>query len=204
MNKIFNKIKFFLRKPKVVIVIGESEENKSSSSPFAVARERQKMVKEAIFQVLKQYFKLDKDVLIFETEEKEINKFAFYLKNSKLPILVITGINDIYLVKNLPVNTHFVLNYDDEKAKEINNLDNFKTMKFGFKEENDIFVSDIKENGGTNFKVNYDGKSVPFWLDGLLGQEQIYAILAAISVGTILGLNLVEISQSFKYRAFTQ
>jgi hypothetical protein len=182
-----NKIKFFLRKPKVVIVIGE----------------RQKMVKEAIFQVLKQYSKIDKDVLILETEEKKINKFAFYLKNSKLPILVIAGINDIYLVKNLPVNTHFVLNYDDEKLKEeINNLDNFKTMKFGFKEENDIFVSDIKKNGGTNFKVNYNGKSVPFWLNGLLDQEQIYAILAAISVGTILGLNLVEISQSFKYRAF--
>ena len=221
MLNILLKIKFLLKKPKVVIVIGQER----------------KAVKEAISQVLRQYFKLGQDVFIFETEEKKINKFTFFLKNSELPILVMNNAAEISLPKNLPANTYFILNCDEEKIKGVlDALDNLKTMKFGFKEKNDIFASDIKINGGTNFKVNYKGKIVPFWLKGLLGEEdlssssptesreagrgkeesktlfatelsrsesegekeQIYAALAAISVGTILGLNLVEISQSLR------
>lgn len=183
MLNIFLKIKFLLRKPKVVIIIGQEK----------------KAAKEAISRVLKPYFKLGQDVFIFETEDKKINKFSFFLKNSQLPILIINGTSEIFLIKNLPANTYFILNCDEEKIKGVlDDFDNLKTMKFGFKEKNDIFASDIKENGGTNFKVNYKGKIVPFWLAGLFNKEQVYAGLAAISVGIILGLNLVEISQALK------
>ena len=200
MLNILLKIKFLLKKPKVVIVIGQER----------------KAVKEAISQVLRQYFKLGQDVFIFETEEKKINKFTFFLKNSKLPILVINDAAEIFSTtelpqeakvemrfisstKNLPANTYFILNCDEEKIKGVlDALDNFKTMKFGFKEKNDIFVSDIKVNGDTNFKINYKGKIVPFWLKGSYNDERIYAVLAAIGVATILGLNLVEISQSLR------
>ena len=164
-----------------------------------VAGQGRQTAKEAIFQLLKRYFKPGKDIFIFEAEEKEIDKFSFFLKNSKLPILAITGIDeDSLLPKNLPVNTRFVLNYDNEKAKEINNLDNFKIMKFGFSEKNDIFVSDIKENGGTNFKINHKGSTVPFWFKKPLNKKQINIVLSAVSVGIILGLNLIEISQALK------
>ena len=54
-----------------------------------------------------------------------------------------------------------------------------------------------RENGGTNFKINYQGKIVPFWLESS-SKEQIYSVLAAVAVGVVSGLNLVEISQSLK------
>ena len=39
---------------------------------------------------------------------------------------------------------------------------------------------------------------MPVWLEGIFGKEQIYSALAAVCVGEILDLNLVEISQALK------
>jgi hypothetical protein len=47
--------------------------------------------------------------------------------------------------------------------------------------------------------VNYLGSIVPFWLNGQLTENQIRDVLAVIGVGLALGLNLVEISQSFSH-----
>lgn len=200
MATIFEKFKFTLRKPKVVVITGEDRTS----------------AKETIFQVLKNKFKIGKEVLIFETEDKNIKKFEFYLKNSEVPILVISRVGDIpydeiffagerekisqsfNLAKTLPVQSYLVLNYDDETVREIADFTNIKTFTFGFNERADFFASDIKLNHGTNFKVNYQGKVVPFWLEKTFGKEQIYSALASTAVGTILGLNLVEISQTLK------
>ena len=88
---IFGKIKFLLQKPKVIIVIGNG----------------QACAKEAIFQVLKQHFRigphppttlpfsLAPEILIFETDLKDRKNFEFLIKNSSLPILVVTQVGDI-------------------------------------------------------------------------------------------------------------
>jgi len=157
MNDILSKIKFFFKKPKTVIIVGQ----------------RRKKAKEMILRVLGQHFKVGQDVFVFETEEKDINKLSFYIKHSKMPILV-----------------------EDEKIKAIN-----ETLKFGFDEKNDVFASDVKLNGGINFKVNYKGSFVPFWIASFAemsledNKKQIYPILAAVCVGTVFGLNLVKIYQ---------
>ena len=214
MSKIFNfqfsilnKIDFILRKPKVIIVTGNGR----------------LCTKEAIFQVLKEYFKIDKEVLIFETELKnsiDIKKVNFLIKNSSLPILVITHFGDIppdkdffagekeetgeirKLAKSMPSFGYLVLNFDDETVREIKDETNLKEITFGFQERADFYASDIKINGGTNFKINYIGNVVPVWLDKVFGKEQIYSALSAAAVGTIFDLNLVEISQALKnYRS---
>jgi len=204
---IFNKIDFILRKPKVIIVTGAGR----------------LCAKEAIFQVLKDYFKIGKEVLIFETELKnflDIEKVNFLIKNSSLPILVVTHVGDIpsdkdffagekeetkeirKLAKSMPPFGYLVLNFDDETVREIKDETNLKEITFGFQERADFYASDIKINGGTNFKINHKGNVVPIWLDGIFGKEQIYSALSAVVVGTIFELNLVEISQALKnYRS---
>lgn len=197
---IFEKIKFILNKPKVVIITGEGRS----------------CAKEAVFQVLKNYFKIGKDVLIFETDDQKVKKFEFFLKNSSKGVLVITHIGEIpydkeffsgekmklkevtSLAKVLPAQINLVLNFDDETVREINDITSLNTLAFGFQERADFRVTDIKLNRGTNFKINYKGNIVPIWLEKLFGKEQIYSALAAVAVGTISGLNLVEISQALK------
>lgn len=238
---ILSKIKFFWKKPKIIIITGNGCQS----------------AKEAIFQVLKPYFQVGKEILLFESDLKnlkEVKKFKFYIKNSALPILVVTHVGDIpfdkdffapletnkfltgfagekektikirKLAKVLPSQGYLILNFDDETVREIKDEMNLKEFTFGFQEGADFQVSDIKlnpveefrnvtvgdklgkahskfsygVNSGTNFKINYGGNIVPFWLEKLFGKEQIYSALAASVIGTIFGLNLVEISQALK------
>lgn len=204
---IFSKLKFILKKPKVVIVTGAGRD----------------CAKEAIFEVLKPHFDIGREILIFDSDfsnPSEREKFIFLLKNSPLSVFVATHINDIPFAKNffgakreeiekiikitktLPSNAGFILNFDDEAVREMKEETNVKETTFGFGEGADFKASDINLNSGTNFKINYRGSVVPVWLETLFGKEQIYSALSAAAVGAILGLNLVEISQALKnYRS---
>lgn len=197
-----SKLNFLLRKPKIVIVTGDSRA----------------CVAEAIFQVLKQYFNVGKEVLIFQTDltdSTDAKKFKFLVEKSKLPILVVSHIGDIppdknffaedrektaeiqKIAKAMSVRGHLILNFDDEVVREIGGASNVKTLTFGFQEA-DFRASDIKHNGGINFKINYKGNIVPFWLENASQDKEIYYALAATAVATVFGLNLVEISQTLK------
>ena len=54
------------------------------------------------------------------------------------------------------------------------------------------YREETNEPYGINFKVEHGGSSLPVKIIGTLGSNNIYASLAAISVGVGLGLNLVE------------
>lgn len=196
--ELIRKIKFKLKKNKVVVVAGKGK----------------KIVLLMLLEVLKN--KKEKETFVFEWEEKRIPEFEFYLKNSSLPILVVTHFGEIpfdrdyfgaekeevepvlEFAKKLPPFVKLVLNYDDETVREIDDFTNLHSLTFGFSERADIFVSDIKLNRGTNFKVNFKGGFVPFWLENTFGKEQIYGALAVCAIGKFLKMNLVEISQLIK------
>lgn len=55
---------------------------------------------------------------------------------------------------------------------------------------------------GISFKLNHEGRSVPFRLAGALGKHQIYAVLAAAAVGLHFEMNLIEISQALEKMEF--
>ena len=206
MNLI-NKIKFLFKRPKVVIVTGEGRA----------------CAKEAIYQVLNPYFKIDSEILIFDsdlTNPSSVETLKFLIKNSSLPILVVTQVGDIpfdkdffaserektlairKLAKVMPAQGFLILNFDDETVREIKDYNPPTTpshiITFGFQEGADFQATDIKLNTGTNFKINYKGNIVPVWLEKLFGKEQVYSALSAAAVGTIFDLNLVEISQALK------
>lgn len=216
MNNFLSKINFSIRKPKIIIVTGNSKN-------FAT---------EFIFQVLKNQTKIRKitedklplnfdknEVLLLASDLKtseSLNVSKFLLKNSSLPILLATNIGIIpvdkdffagerentaairELAKNLPAFGYLILNFDDEAVREIKKETNLKELTFGFQEGADFRASDINVNNGINFKLIFQGNTVPIWLDKSFDKEQIYSALAAICIGTIFNLNLVEISQILK------
>jgi len=183
---LLSKLKFILKKPKVIIITGEGRE----------------YTKKSIFQVLNRHPEAGKDVLLSESDLKnpqDIEELKFLIDKSSLFILVLNHAADSpsYLPKMMSAGGWFVLNFDDETARETDGAA-IKTLTFGFKEGADFRATDINVNGGTNFKINHKGNTVPVWLDGICDKEQIYSALAAACVGTILGLNLIEISQALK------
>lgn len=198
---IFKKLIFLFKRPPVILVTGKGRS----------------CATQAISKALKSYSEKGK-IKIFESdlsESKEIEKFSFLLKKSQLPILVVTHIGDIpadkdffagdrgetlqirKLAKILPDRAFLILNFDDETVREIENESLARSLTYGFQERADFRASDINLNlTGTNFKVNYEGNIVPFWLKNLFGKEQIYSALTAICLGVAKNINLVEISQA--------
>lgn len=197
---LFKKLIFLLKKPSVVLVVGKGR--------FCA--------KQAISQILIK----KKKVLIFESalsDQKEIEKFNFLLRKSRLPVFVITHIGEIpfdkdffagereetieirKLAKVLPNRGFLILNFDDETVREIQNETMAQSLTYGFQKRADLQVGDINVNlNGTNFKMDYQENIIPFWLKNLFGKEQIYSSLAAICLGIVKNINLVEISQSLK------
>ena len=96
----------------------------------------------------------------------------------------------------------FFKKFNSKKAgKEPSDL----ASKDFFKIKDEIQISDINvSNEGINFKVNYHGSVVPFWLacDGEISAEKsnlkVQNALSSIAIGLTEGLNLVEISQSLR------
>jgi len=193
MSEVVGKIKYLFQKKPVIVITGEGK----------------KLAKEAISLLIK-------NALILLFDDSEIKKSEFFLKTSPVSVLIVTHVgeipfdkeffagerenikNTIEVAKGLPSRCYLVLNHDDETVREIDDITNLHTFTFGFSERADFFASNVKFNHGINFKINYKGNTVPFWLEGTFGKEQIYAILAATAVGTIFGKNLIEISQIMK------
>ncbi|MDP3991195.1 MAG: Mur ligase family protein [Candidatus Nealsonbacteria bacterium] len=202
IDKFLNKIKFLLRRPKVVIITGRGKETAA----------------QAIKQVLASSFKINKDVLIFQTDLEE--DFSFLIKKSRKAVLVATHVGQYHqekeffsaeekevsnikkLAEALPERANLILNFDDEAIRNLKNVSKARVLTFGLAVRADLRATDIvllrSPASGTNFKINFQGSIVPVWLEGLFGKEHVYAALSAVAVGEILGLNLVEISSALR------
>ena len=219
MFNLLTKLIFLLKRPPIVIVTGMGKKTAAE----AIFR-----VLEANFRVKKIEGKLGffdllgKNALIWLVEAEKVGQLFFFVKNSKKPVLLVTNIGEIppkeeffvgetritsqirKLARDFPLDGNLILNFDDESSREIKEETQAPALTFGFQKGADFLATDIKENRGTNFKINYEGNIVPCWLENLFGKEQIYSALAAIACGVIFDLNLVDISQSLKkYFSFT-
>jgi len=184
-----NRIRFFFKKPKVVIITGSGCLE----------------AKGLISGVLGRHFKLGREVLIFSSEFMEgedLDNARFLIDHSSLSVVVVTGVGSLdkmgkirSLVRKLPLSSVLVLNHDNELVRGLADEAEIDKLSFGFLEKADFKASDLGEN---NFKVNYKGNIVPVWLEGEFDKKQVYAALSAFSVGVVLSLNLIEVSQGVK------
>jgi len=188
-NKInfLKKIHFRLKNPPIIITAGD--ENQSFTS-------------EIIGKFLNTS---ERKVPIFEITSQKSKDIDFLIKHSSLPILILNTAKEKEriaeiksLIKKIPKKGYLVLNFDDETIRELKREKFVNQLTFGFQEGADFRATDLKVNGGTNFKVGYEGNIVPFWLKDVSGEERIYSVLSAAAVGAVFGLNLIEVSQALK------
>lgn len=128
----------------------------------------QEMTKKIISKILGRSFKVEREVLFVDDVEKV----------------------------NLSTKKYLILNFDENSIQKLKEKTSAKILTFGFQEGADFQASDVKQNDRTNLKINHQGNIVPIWLGGTFSQREIYSVLATVAVGTIFGLNLVEISQA--------
>jgi len=99
------------------------------------------------------------------------------------------------LVEALGNDGYALLNWDDELVKGMSSRTRAHVFYYGTSPEADLWASDIRtDSSGVSFKAHWQGNVVPFRLN-IFGRHNIYAALAAILVGIIFDMTLVEISQ---------
>jgi len=144
-------------------------------------------------------FKKPRIVVLAENDRERIEGIAATIAGSRFRIKrEVLFAADLEKTK-LSSRECLVYNFDKEGLRKIREkAPQTKLLTFGFQEGADFQASDLRQDGGTNFKINYQGKIVPVWLEGSPTREEIYSVLAASAIGVLLVLNLVEISQALK------
>ncbi len=95
-----------------------------------------------------------------------------------------------------------IVNADNEAALKESGRTKAKVLTYGFAKEALVRAEHlrvIQENGqveGVSFKLNYNGKSIPVRLPGILGNHQVNSILSAVAVGIAMKMNLVDIGSA--------
>jgi hypothetical protein len=122
-------------------------------------------------------------------------------ERKKTITLLITGIdkgeiaNLLDSVKTLSKEARLIFCYDRDELKRIFELSKTETFTFGFQEGANLRISDLKQNGKTNFKINYKGNLIPVWIALPSDKKHLYAVLAAVSAALTLGVNPLQVSQ---------
>jgi UDP-N-acetylmuramyl pentapeptide synthase len=217
MDRIFPKIFYQLKKPKTVIVIGD-ERTTAAEAVFLVLSKHGKTKKIGTSWPL--IVSRDETVIAEKniTADQDFKEAAFLANHSSLPVVVITRLNaggdgngqQEALKKFLgslsnrekPV-PKIVYNADQPDLKKafVQTAAENKTG-FGFSPEAEFRASDMRIAKELNFKVNVGGNIIPVWLSRAFGEEQVLSVLAAMAVGRIFGLNLIQTTQAAKeYRS---
>lgn len=98
-----------------------------------------------------------------------------------------------YLAKALSLNGILISNGDDEMMQE-QKMPDVRHIRYGYNKENNVMASHFKGSlSGINFRINYEDKSLPLTVKGVLGIHHSYSLLAAFSVGLALDMNLISI-----------
>ncbi|MCX6761051.1 MAG: hypothetical protein NTZ84_03060 [Candidatus Nealsonbacteria bacterium] len=187
MDKLSNS-NFFLKKQKTIILAGSNT----------------KIIKETAERILRLHVIEDEEVLIVENNLENTADVKFFLEKSSFPVLVLNQIGDISFEKiktfaeAMSGQGFLIVNSNEEIIKQIKEVSPVPVLSFGLEEKSDFYASDIKINGGINFKINYKGNSVPIWLEKSKWEEQTTGALAVVAIATVFGLNLVEISEALK------
>lgn len=110
-----------------------------------------------------------------------------------------------YLIDSLKPDGTLVLFADDKKVVALSQNIKQSVMTFGISEMATVTASNItaiyddnRMPEGITFKINFKGNSIPLKIKGILGQQQAYPILAAVTVGTIRNKNITSIIDSFE------
>jgi len=110
------------------------------------------------------------------------------------------------LVKKLPEEGIAVLNADDARVYALREQIRAKVITYGFSKFSDVYMQEVRSSLSNNFaistsKIHYKGSVIPIRLYGIAGKHSMYAVMAAIAVGSALDVpTMVSFKALEEYR----
>lgn len=160
------------------------------------------------------------DILILEMGADKEGDIQYLVDIAPCDVGIVTDVSESHLeffgsinkikkekrkiVEHLSADDYAILNYDVSDVLDMKENTNAKIITFGFDKNADISVSDAGINyvegkpNGINFKLIYKGNIVPVFMPKIMGFSHIYSALVAVGVGSIYGINLIDITKSLK------
>ncbi len=134
---------------------------------------------------------VDKD---FKTEKLE-TFFSYFSE-----VIMVLGSENLQreklLINSLSKKSKLLVDFDSQEKLPGKKLK--ENLSYGFKKDADFYVSDLTVNEKTNFKINYDGASVPVWLEKDKKKEDVLIFTSALGASVLLGLNFVSLAKKMK------
>ncbi|NPA89967.1 MAG: UDP-N-acetylmuramoyl-tripeptide--D-alanyl-D-alanine ligase [Chloroflexi bacterium] len=98
------------------------------------------------------------------------------------------------LVRSLPPDGVAVLNWDDERVREMAHVTPARVFSYGLTPEADVWAEEVETLGleGIRFTLHYGDDVVPVRLPWL-GEHMVHTALAATAVGLVFGMEWEEI-----------
>lgn len=214
MNNFFGKILLKFLCSEIIIVDGYYRES-SAEAIFQVFKQSGKRIKKVdanFCSIFKKIFY--KGIIVIPAIEEELLNMLKIIPNKKIKTIIFNSTKELPEDYSTPASSRsfeiaksilgkkahkniFLINVDDNELKRVANSG---SLTFGFDEKARLQASNIMIGGeGTNFKLNFEGKVIPVWLNKTFGREQIYASLVAIGTAFIFGINPLEASQNLKF-----
>ena len=160
------------------------------------------------------------DILVLELGVDRPNDMKYFMSFIKPMIGIVTNVSSSHLeyfntieniakekrvlVDSLDCDGFALLNVDDDRVAQMGLKSFAQVVTFGKSEKASVNAANIVYNYlgsrpiGISFKLNYDGKNIPIRLKYILAEHQVYAALAAISVGIVFKINLVDIAKAIE------
>src|SRR3989338_4825404 len=138
------------------------------------------------------------EVLVLEYGADKPGDISRLVNKYKPKVGIVTAVGDI------PVHVEYFTDPNDVAPSQTKKKTKAKVSTFGFTEGSDIMLSifdfHLNENRkpeGVSFKVHHGVHTfVPATIHGVLGKSQAFAAAAAVCVGLIYEMNLIEISEA--------
>jgi hypothetical protein len=86
----------------------------------------------------------------------------------------------------------------NDDCKERISAKRMRFLSYGFNKEANFYISDLSINQKTNFKLNYEGSTIPVWIEEKINKDDILKVSSVLGVGVILGFNFINLAQKIK------
>lgn len=161
------------------------------------------------------------DILVLEMGADRIGDIDYLVRFTKPLVGVVTAVGPVHLeffetiervaqeksdlVRDLPEAGWAILNADDDLVVPMREKTRAKVITFGFSEEamirgHDVMIEKGEDDSpaGLQFKITFQGSTIPVFLPQTLARHHIYSALAAFAVGHAFNLNAIEMAQALR------
>ncbi len=204
-------LKQLLKNKKVIFIIGDRKEEAAYFARQILKEKFSVFYKERLPGTLDVFSIATKDIILLkESKEDSHRKIKKFLEDLPDCTIVITETKRKAKVRKILQGSleDLTLILDFSIAKKIKKKKKKKVLTFGINKKRAHFcITDIyQKERETNFKINYEGNTIPFWIQEKLKSKEIYGVLPALSLAKLFKLNLADVSYKIKEEllSFTQ